>query len=137
VGVNGSAESLAAVGWLGDHPAAFPHVDAVFSAEPFLEWVPPSDPRSWHSEALRSLKEWVEPLHGGGLDVTTDVVRDVNPVAALLNRAQATGARTVVVGARPLGEVLRLRVGHSGMQLLHHSPLPTILVPATSTSTGP
>lgn len=138
VGVDGSEGSAAAVRWCADMAtAANAEVLAVHAFEPFVEWVPESDPRSWRQRVEREIAEWVAPLRSAGVSVRTRIIKDVHPVAALTGAIEGEGIDLAVVGSRGLGGFSGLRLGRVPIQLAHHTQIPVVLVPApTLDATG-
>jgi nucleotide-binding universal stress UspA family protein len=134
LGVNGSAGSHAAVVWCAEVASVLgASVVAVLAFEPFLEWVPDTDPKSWRRDAERHVEEWVAPLRARNVPVETAIVRDIHPAAAISHTAKHRGADLVVVGAHagaPVTNVLRTGVA---VQTVHHSGLPVVLVPDSTT----
>ncbi|MCA1843627.1 MAG: universal stress protein, partial [Actinobacteria bacterium] len=103
---------------------------AVCAFEPFLEWVPEWDPRSWPQAVERQLEDrWVAPLREAGVTVRTRLVKDIHPVAALAGVVADEGAGLAVVGARGIGGFLGLRLGRVPIQLVHHTHVPVVVVP--------
>ena len=134
VGVDGSPGSAAAFAWcVAMAPVLDARVTAVWAFEPFLEWVPETDPRSWHRRAEREMSSWVEPLRGVGVAVETLIVEDIHPVAALAHTALDRSANLIVVGAHHPRGFTNLRPGGIALQLIHHIGLPVVLVPSTTT----
>jgi nucleotide-binding universal stress UspA family protein len=134
VGVDGSDGSAAAVDWCAEVArAANAEVLAVYAFEPLVEWVPESDPRSWHQVVEREMTEWVAPLRAAGVPVATRIMKDTHPVAALANAIEHDRADLVVVGTRGRGGLGGLRLGHVAIQLVHHAHIPVVLVPVQST----
>lgn len=132
VGVDGSPGSLAAVELVA-RLAAQLHVavTAVYAFEPFTEWVPETDPRSWHHQAEGDLRAWTKPIDEAGvtLDLALDVDRDVHPVAAIGRAVDAHPGAVACVGTRGIGGFTGLRLGRVPLQLVHHTGAAVILVP--------
>jgi len=129
VGVDGSAGSAAAVRWCATTAAALSaEVIAVTAFEPFLEWVPDSDPRNWRRDLGRHMDEWIEPLLLASVQVQRVIVRDIHPVAAIADTARGQ-AQLIVVGTHGRGGFPGMRVGGVALQLVHHAALPVVLVP--------
>ena len=136
VGVDGSPSSAAAFAWcVAMAPVLEAQVTAVWAFEPFLEWVPETDPKSWHRRAERDMSRWVEPLRDLGVSVDTLIVEDIHPVAALAHTAIDRSANLIVVGAHDLRGFTNVRSGGIAVQLIHHIGLPVVLVPIASTAT--
>lgn len=133
VGVDGSAGSLAAVDFvteLADRVGV--GVTAVLAFEPFLEFVPETDPHSWRHEAERAVRRWVRPMERAGVPVDVDVDRDVRPVAAIVRALDAHPGAVACVGARRLSEITGLRLGSISLQLLDRKRSAVVMVPATA-----
>jgi nucleotide-binding universal stress UspA family protein len=133
VGVDGSPASAAAVRFCAEVATkASAKVIAVTAFEPFLEWVPDSDTRSWRRTLEGHLDHWAEPLRAAKLDVELKIVRDVHPVAAIGDLARDR-AQLIVVGTHGRGGFSGMRLGGVAVQLVHHAVLPVVLVPAPET----
>lgn len=130
VGVDGSAESRAALAWAVEHVRARGgRVDAVavwqsqvqFGHEG-LQPVPADDfaveARAWLSEALRET---------GAQDVRTHLEHG-KPAAVLL--AYAQGCDLLVLGNRGRGALVGAFVGSVALHAAHHARCPVVLVPA-------
>lgn len=131
VGVDGSAGSAAALRWCAEVAVAVSaQVTAVTSWEPFLQMFPDHDPRSQRHRVERQMDEWLEPLRGRGVEVTTEIVRDVHPVAAIAETARGQ-AQLIVVGTHGLGGFPGMRLGGVAVQLVHHVSMPVVLVPVS------
>lgn len=136
VGVDGSEGSAAAVRWCANvASAAQAEVLAVYAFEPFLEWVPDYDPRSWRRRAEREMDDWVAPLRSAGVFVRTRIIKDIHPVAALATAIGEEAAGLAVVGARGLGGFSGLRLGRVPIQLVHHTQIPIVVVPPPTLDT--
>lgn len=131
VGVDGSDGSHAATKFAADL-ASRTGAEAlvVYVLEPLAEWAPQTDPRSWRQAAQHRLDtEWVEPLRAAGVPVTTSIIEDFHPVAALTTAAEAAGAGLIVVGTSRVSDVFGMRLGRVPLQLVHHAQIPVVLVP--------
>ena len=132
VGVDGSPESLSAIGWVTTFaPDLGASVIAVQVAEPFLEWTPASSPQNWRRDVERDLEKWTAPLRERGVQVDLVAQRDLYPADGLLGVAAARHADLVVIGARGTGGFTGLRVGGVALKVLHRATLPLVLVPPT------
>ena len=130
VGVDGSPGSTAAIAWCARvAPALGARVAAVFAFEPFLEWVPDDDPRSWRRAAEWEVASWVEPLRDVGTSVDVVVIEGRHPVAAIADTARERAAQLIIVGTHGLGGFTKMRLGGVALQLIHHAGLPVVLVP--------
>jgi nucleotide-binding universal stress UspA family protein len=135
IGVDGSEGSRAAARWVADMAApAGVTVLAVYVCEHSIEWVPETDPRSWHRAAEDKLDgEWVAPLRAAGLTVETALIEDFHPVDALTTAADDAGAGLIVVGTSRVHELAGARLGRFPLQLVHHCQVPVVLVPPART----
>lgn len=134
VGTDGSPGSLVAVRFCAELASTLlVPVTAVLANEPFLEWVPASNPRSWYRHAQRQVRQWAEPLAATGAPVEVVVDRDIHPVAALARALEARPGSIAVVGTRGLGGFAGLRLGRVPIQLVHNTGAAVILVPAPAT----
>lgn len=134
VGVDGSPGSAAAIQWCASvAPALGARVVAVLAFEPFVEWVPESDPKSWRRVAEWEMAVWIEPLRDQRVPTDTAIVEDVHPVAAIADTAAKRSAQLIVVGTHGLGGFTKMRLGGVAVQLVHHLGLPVVLVPPTAT----
>ena len=130
VGVDGSGGSAAAVSFCATlAPLLGARVVAVYAFEPFVEWVPENDPRSWHHAAVESVRRWVAPIEAAGAAVEVKVERDIHPVGALRRAIDAEPHTLAVVGARGLGRYIGRRLGRVVIQLVHHSNVAVVMVP--------
>jgi len=134
VGVDGSPGSAAAIQWCASvAPALGARVIAVLAFEPFVEWVPESDPKSWRRVAEWEMGVWIEPLRDRLVPTDTAIVEDIHPVAAIADTAAQRSAQLIVVGTHGLGGFTKMRLGGVAVQLVHHLGLPVVLVPPTAT----
>jgi nucleotide-binding universal stress UspA family protein len=132
IGVDASAGTEAAVAWTADLAVTTrADVVAVHAVEPFAEWVPASDRRSWRRGSEHAVEVWTKPLREVG-EVDVEVHRDIHPVAAIERAARDHDAGLVVVGARGLGGFTGLRLGRVPIQLVHHLGRPVVVVPPAS-----
>lgn len=134
LGLEGSDDDLWCVGFCGLLAGALhAEVVAVHAFRPPFEWLPETDPASWHTEVLRRLEtEWTAPLAADGIRVTGRVETTNHAAEALVAVAGEEDADLIVVGTRALGGWRPLRLGGVTMQLLHHSTRPVIVVPPPS-----
>lgn len=130
VGVDGSPGSLAAVDLSADLAAALGvETTVVHAFEPFVEWVPETDPASWRRRAETELGAWATPIADAGATVELDVDQDIHPVAAIARALEARAGSIAVVGARGIGGFTGLRLGRIPIQLVHHTGSAVIVVP--------
>ena len=131
VGVDGSPASLAAVDVSAELAARLEvGVTAVYAFDPLAEWVPETDPRSWHHQADADVRRWAAPVEKVGVTVDVDVDRDIHPVAAIGRALDAHPGSVACVGTRGLGGFSGLRLGRVPLQLVHHFGAAVILVPS-------
>jgi nucleotide-binding universal stress UspA family protein len=130
-GVDGSDGSLAALDFATTLAARLQvGITAVLAFEPFLEFVPETDPQSWRHVAERAVRRWVAGAEEAGVGVEIKVDRDVRPVAAIGRALDAHPGSVACVGMRRLSDVTGLRVGRIALQLLDRKASVVILVPA-------
>jgi nucleotide-binding universal stress UspA family protein len=130
VGVDGSAGSLAAVRFCGGLASALEvPVTALLAQEPFAEWVPADDPRSWRRHAQKQVAAWVEPVTDVDVPVEIVVDRDIHPVAAVIRSLGTHPDSIAIVGTRGRGGFAGLLLGRVPLQLLQHTQVPVVIVP--------
>jgi len=130
VGIDGSSASLAAVEFVTEMATRLAvGVTAVFAFEPFVEFVPETDPDSWRHRAEIAGRRWVAGMSDAGVAVDVVVDRDVDQVAAMVRAIDARPGSAACVGAHHLSDVTGLRLGRIPLQLLDHGAAPVILVP--------
>lgn len=138
VGLDGSQGSADAARWCAEVAVRVDaHIVAVHAFKPPIEWLPESDPRSWIKTSQRELDHWVSPLRDAGSSFETLIVKDTHPVEGLAQIIDQTDADLVVVGARGIGGFLGLRVGRVPLQLVHHTQIPMVMVPARDADARP
>jgi nucleotide-binding universal stress UspA family protein len=131
VGLDGSPGSLTAAELCADLAARIDvGVTAVHAYEPLVEWVPTSDPHSWHHHAEADAREWAAMIAAAGVSLDITVERDIHPVAAIARALTAHRDAAGIVGARGLGGFRGLRLGRVPFQLLHHTGAAVIIAPA-------
>lgn len=130
LGVDGSPESAAAIGWCARMAAVRgSSVVAVTVAEPIAEWTPSWSPDNWRRDTERDMHGWLAPLAAAGVSYEPVVVEELHPVDGLLRTAADRDADLVVVGTRGAGGFTGLRFGGVALKVLHHAELPLVLVP--------
>lgn len=134
VGVDESDGSSAATRWAADLASrSGADVLAVYVFEPLAEWVPETNPHSWHQAAQHRLDtKWVEPLRTAGVPVKTSIIEAFHPVAALTTATEDAGAGLIVVGTTRVNDTFGMRLGRFPLQLVHHAQTPIVLVPPTA-----
>jgi nucleotide-binding universal stress UspA family protein len=132
IGLDGTAGSDGAAAWCAQLAASIgADVLAVHVLDPPAEWAPRGDVgRRRAAVEERLATAWTAPFAAAGVHVRTRVVEHAHPVVALATAAADDDAGLVVVGARGLDDVFGLRLGRIPIQLVHHTQLPVILVPA-------
>jgi nucleotide-binding universal stress UspA family protein len=131
VGLDGSAQSLAACEWVAGHAAvAHWHVHALTIYEPLVEFVAPNDPRSLWSQFEHALEgPWTAPLRDAGVSYTTELVEGVDHIDAMTQATRRRHADAIAVGTIGNPRRLHSRRGSTGLHLVHDSHLPVIIVP--------
>jgi len=130
IGVDGSPGSTHAARWCARLAVSLDaEVIAVCALEPRPDWWP-EPARSDCDEQLGGA--WIAPLHDAGVKVQPLVRADTHPVEALSATAADEGAGLIVLGAKGIGGFLGLRLGRVPTQLVHHTQLPVVIVPAPS-----
>lgn len=130
IGLDGSAESAAAVDWCARFAADVgAAVIALSVDEPVLEWTPSWDDKNWRRTVEHDLEALATPIRSQGVHVEVVAVRDFRPADGLLDVATARGADLLVIGTRGAGGFSGLRVGGVAMKVLHKASIPLVLVP--------
>ena len=94
-----------------------------------------SSPEGWHEEwrhwadrvRQQLTDDWCEPLRRAGVPFRAVVI--LGGVAELLAYIRDQRADLLIVGRRGLGGFRELVVGSFSHQLIHHSPIPVLVVP--------
>ncbi len=134
VGIDGSTGSTSAAAWGGALAMSTgSEVIAVQSFEPYVEWVPDSDPQSVMSSVAHDTDECTAAMRAQGVQVRTQVVKDVHPVAALAAAVEQESAGVAVVGRRGHGGLAGQLLGGVPERLLHHTHIPVVVVPSRLT----
>jgi len=133
VGVDGSAESSAAVIWCADLVGSMDaEVVAVTVEAPYPEWVSSSVVEGSSRDLEQLIEEWVAPISETGVTVTPVVGRDLHPADGLIGVASARRGDLLIVGTRGAGGFSGLRLGGVAMKVLHRAAIPMVLVPPAS-----
>jgi nucleotide-binding universal stress UspA family protein len=139
VGVDGSANSLAAVSWAaGLAEAMGAHVVAVHALG-LLEHMAQDEsvPAQPHRDEIRRRfeQEWCAPLDAAGV-ATRRLLRDGNAVSVLLAVAEEEHADLIVVGSRGLGGYPELLLGSTSTQVAQRARCPVTVFPSATPSTA-
>jgi nucleotide-binding universal stress UspA family protein len=132
VGVDGSREAAAAIGWAAAALVPGGRLHAVHVLAPAEELA--LDAVLGDSVTMRHHREreladvWLAPVRDTGVDVRESVVEGAVS-GCLLDVAADVGADAVVVGHHGRARVGPQVVGHVTGDLLHHSSLPVVVVP--------
>jgi nucleotide-binding universal stress UspA family protein len=130
VGVDGSDGSARAVEWCRDVAGALhAEVLAVHGRVPRADQVARADGTSGREGALVECERWARPLSEAGIPTRALVVEEA-PVTALTEAGLRERAGLIVVGTRGRGGLTGLRLGRTALEVLHHSELPVVVVPA-------
>lgn len=131
VGVDGSAESLEALRWVGElAPALGAAMIAVHVEERRSDWARSIRPQDWQTEAELRLSQWTTDVASAGLDVELLLQRNLHPADALLGVTAARQGDLLAIGIRGLGRFTGLRAGGVALKVLHHATIPVALMPA-------
>ena len=131
LGVDGSPGSLAAAERAAELASALSvDVTVVYALEPYLEWVPGTDARSWQRSAEGDAREWAAPIEAAGIPFAVEVERDSHPVAVIARAVQAREGSVAVVGTRGLRGFVGLRLGRVPLQLVHQTGTAVVVVPS-------
>ncbi|MEV0176145.1 universal stress protein [Streptomyces sp. NPDC050803] len=130
-GVDGSQESLAALGWAAREAVRRGralHVVHAWRFQPYeaIEAAGPDAQAAWANEAVADAVRGVREKHPG-LEVSTDV-QEGNPVDTLA--AAAADAEMLVLGSRGHGAVVGFLLGSVGQQVIVEAARPVVLVRA-------
>jgi nucleotide-binding universal stress UspA family protein len=133
VGADGSPGSEAAIAFTADFASSIGvDVTAVYAFEPIAEWVPETDPNSWHTRAVAETTDHTAPIAATGVGLEIDVQRELHPVAALTRALDAHPNAIAVVGTHGLGGFTGMQLGRVPLHLVHHTGAAIILVPPTA-----
>ena len=134
VGVDGSEQSLAALGWAVDEARVRHGQVRLITAwhyPPVPSTVEDSGSNDSFHAAERVQADALETVAAEGLDITGQLVRDA-PATALMDAAK--DADLVIVRSRGHGGFAGLLLGSVSSQLAHHAPCPVLIVrPRSST----
>jgi len=136
VAVDGSTNSLAAVGWAADLAAPTGAEVVAVHVLGLLDRLGPGTeavPVESHLEEIRERFEnsWCAPLRA--VRFRTEL-RYGSPVQVILDLAEETGADLIVLGSRGLGGFPELLLGSTSSQVAQHANRAVLIVPPASTS---
>lgn len=140
VGFDGSDHSRMALEWAareGEKRRAAVHVITAFATPPVMSYYGISSgvyspgkydevAEQYHRQAVEAVAKTIAEHPAVGIDVE---VVDANPSNAILNEAKADDL--IVVGSSGAGRVTSLMLGSVVADLMHLSPCPVVVTPAT------
>ncbi len=138
VAVDGSETGRRALRWAVDEATAHGAVVIAVHAwsEPPIGTYPlaavQEDPDLFRRAAEEVVRREVDAVTGGGGSGPVIEVRLVAGAAATAVIEAASGADLVVVGSRGRGGFKGLLLGSVSQQVVHHSPVPVVVIPAAS-----
>ena len=138
VAVDGSETGRRALRWAVDEATAHGAVVIAVHAwsEPPIGTYPlaavQEDPDLFRRAAEEVVRREVDAVTGGGGSGAVIEVRLVAGAAATAVIEAASGADLVVVGSRGRGGFKGLLLGSVSQQVVHHSPVPVVVIPAAS-----
>lgn len=140
VGLDGSAESLAAAAWAADLARMAGAEVVAVHAVGLLEPIGPGRDRVPAAGRLEELRQrfeddWCAPLHEAGARFRAEL-RFGAPAEVVLAAAEELSAGVVVVGSRGQGGAGPSLLGSTSARLARLSPVPVVIVP-TGGSPGP
>jgi nucleotide-binding universal stress UspA family protein len=132
VGVDGSANSVAAVEWAAGLAQITGGEVVAVHAIGLLEHLQGSQPTSaqFHRDEIQHRFEttWCAPLDSAGIHCRKQL-RDGNPVAVLLKTAEDEDVDIIVVGSRGLGGYPELLLGSTSTQVAQNTNRAVTIVP--------
>jgi nucleotide-binding universal stress UspA family protein len=137
VAFDGSAEAelaLAHAVVIAQHQRAPLALVAVVPPVPPLAWQAPGGVRQLHDEQLSDLDRRLRAAADGvpdDLSLTTRLL-DGDPAHALLRAAEEGDHDLIVMGSRGHGELRSFLVGSVSHHVLHNSPIPVLVIPASA-----
>jgi nucleotide-binding universal stress UspA family protein len=149
VAVDGSEGSAEAVAWTARLASAMPAEVVAVHALPrpayaggYGPWMMGMTTNDWRDEwrgwadrvGEKLEREWCRPLREAGVAHRTVLIE--GGVPELLSRVRKEDADLLIVGRRGLGGFGELVVGSFSHQLVHHSPIPVLVVPRHETRAG-
>ena len=133
IGVDGSADSRAALEWAADLARQLDAEVIAVHAVGLLERLTPADepvPTAPHREEIERIFEerWCAPLDSAAVRWRR-LTADGPPAMVLLRIAEEQGADLIVVGSRGVGGFPELQLGSTSAQLVQHAPVPVTVIP--------
>ena len=138
VAVDGSDTGRRALRWAIDEATVHGAVVIAVHAwtEPAIGTYPlaalEQDPDLFRREAEEVVRREVDAVTGGGGAGPVIEVRLVAGAAATAIVDAAAGADLVVVGSRGRGGFTGMLLGSVSQQVVHHSPVPVVVIPAAT-----
>lgn len=130
VGVDGSATSIEALRWAGDHARLIEgEIHAVLAWEiPFTIFVVPLAVESdYAGEARTALEKAVAEVFGDQPDVPV-ILRVVEGRTAQVLMNEAAHADLLVIGSHGRGELPGMHLGSVASYCVHHAPCPVVVM---------
>jgi len=139
VGVDGSADSAAAVRFTADLAAALGAEVVAVHALGLLDQLEPGGPKvptQPHRDeiAAKVEGEWTSPLAEAGVTHRA-LLQDGNPVDVVLQAVEQEGADLVVLGSRGIGGSPIQLLGSTSTQVAQQAPCPVTIVPPADRAT--
>jgi nucleotide-binding universal stress UspA family protein len=142
VGVDGSQQSLAALGWAARMAQGMgSEVVAVYAVPRVMYWAPGFSPPAQYDpewrEAVRAELEgqWCRPLKEAGVRYRA-LMEDGRPASVIAEVADRVDADVIVVGRRGRGGVAELLLGSVSHELTLHATRPVLLISPTHDRAG-
>lgn len=130
VGVDGSANSAAAINWAIALARSLRAEVVAVHAVGLRESAASVEGEERQALEQRFASEWSAALDADGRDVSSRrVLVDGDPVAALLRTVDDVAADIVVVGSRGVGDRPQLLMGSTSTNVAQRSPVPVVVVP--------
>ncbi len=79
--------------------------------------------------AKKLCKKFVSRLKQNGVHYDAYLHLDVKPGSAIINSAKLHNASMIIIGSRGMGRIKRALIGSVSDYVVHHSNLPTIVIP--------
>jgi nucleotide-binding universal stress UspA family protein len=137
VGVDGSEQSTAALGWairmaqgMGSEVVAVFAIDIpVWFADSYVTIPQPQFDPEWRREMQQAFEErWCKPLKDAGVKFRT-MMEDGRPASLINDIADRVNADVIILGRRGRGGVAELVLGSVSHELVLHSNRAVLLIP--------